>query len=465
MDHQLEQAQALTEKFGQQHLLRFYEKLSAAEQDKLLSEILHLDFELVATLYHDLIIKQARKLNRAKIAPLAPHNWHTLQPQIRDQYTDLGMDQIRQGKVTAVLVAGGQGTRLGYPGPKGAFNLGLPSQKSLFQLQAERLLNLARRAGRTIPWYIMTSAANHAETTAFFQARHSFGYPETDRFFFQQAQLPVVDAAGKILLAAPGKISLGPNGNGGCFLALEKSGALADMERRGVDWVFLYGVDNALVRICDPGFIGFTAANRFPSASKVVAKTTPEENVGVLCYRNGRPAIIEYTEFPPELTEQKDAAGTLLYGNANIVTHLFRRDFLARNAGTGLPYHVAHKKIATVDKNGNPVKPEQPNAYKFELFMFDLFPLLDDMAALQVNREEEFAPVKKKEGNDSPETARNLLCQLHQKWLEAAGVAPELSRGRAIEISPLLSYAGEGLEPAKLTEFLRKNRETEIEIK
>jgi UDP-N-acetylglucosamine/UDP-N-acetylgalactosamine diphosphorylase len=464
MDHQWEQAQALTEKFSQQHLLRFYEKLSATEQAELRSEILHLDFETVASLYQTLLAKQSHELNKTKIAPLAPHNWDALQPQIRQQYTVLGMEQIRQGKVAAVLVAGGQGTRLGHSGPKGTFNLGLPSQKSLFQLQAERLLNLAFRTGRTIPWYIMTSAANHAETTAFFQAHHMFGYPETDLFFFQQAQLPVIDAAGKILLAAPGKISLGPNGNGGCFLALEKSGALADMERRGVAWVFLYGVDNALVRICDPGFIGFTVANRFPAASKVVAKTAPGENAGILCYRNGRPAIIEYTEFPSELTGQRDAAGNLLYGNANIVTHLFRRDFLARNAGAGLPYHAAHKKIATIDGDGNPVKPEQPNAYKFELFMFDLFPLLDDMAALQVSREEEFAPVKNKEGNDSPATARQLLFQLHRHWLEATGVAPDLLN-RNIEISPCLSLAGEGLAQAKITEFLRKNPGAEIEIK
>jgi UDP-N-acetylglucosamine/UDP-N-acetylgalactosamine diphosphorylase len=353
---------------------------------------------------------------------------------------------------------------LGHSGPKGTFDLGLPSQKSLFQLQAERLLNLARRTGQTIPWYIMTSAENYRETTEFLQAHSNFGYHSADLFFFQQDQLPVIDAAGKILLAAPGKISLGPNGNGGCFLALEKSGALADMERRGVEWVFLYGIDNALVRICDPGFIGYTAANQFPSASKVVAKTAPQESVGVLCYRNGRPAIIEYTEMPSELTEQRDSAGNLLYGNANIVTHLFRRDFLAQNAGSNLPYHVAHKKIATIDADGNPVKPEQPNAYKFELFMFDIFPLLDDMAALQVKREEEFAPVKNKAGNDSPETARQLLFQLHQQWLRNAGVAPELLQDRNIEISPLLSFAGEGLDKTKIEKFLRRNQGPVIEM-
>jgi UDP-N-acetylglucosamine/UDP-N-acetylgalactosamine diphosphorylase len=459
----LQQAQILTEKYGQSQLLQFYKQLAPARQANLLDEILSLDFELIDSLYQKLVNNPIQQINEARLAPLTPRQ--TCDLQSRRQYQDLGLNLIRTGKVAAVLVAGGQGTRLGHSGPKGTFKLGLPSQKSLFQLQAERLLNLARRTGRMIPWYIMTSAENHWETTKFFQIHSDFGYPSPDLFFFQQEQLPVIDAAGKILLAAPDQISLGPNGNGGCFLALEKSGALADMERRGVDWVFLYGIDNALVRICDPGFIGFTAANQFPSASKVVAKAAPQESVGVLCYRNGRPAIIEYTEMPPELTGQRDRAGNLLYGNANIVTHLFHRDFLAQNAGSNLPYHVAHKKVATIDASGNPVKPEQPNAYKFELFMFDIFPLLDDMAALQVKREEEFAPVKNKAGNDSPETARQLLYQLHRHWLEAAGVAPELLQDRNIEISPCLSLAGEGLEPTKIAEFLRKNRGSEVEIK
>jgi UDP-N-acetylglucosamine/UDP-N-acetylgalactosamine diphosphorylase len=460
----LQQAQTLTEKFGQPHLLKFYKQLAPIGQAKLLDEILSVDFELINSLYQKLVLKPLNPIGAARLAPLTPKDWQSCDRHSRQQYHDLGLDLIRAGKVAAVLVAGGQGTRLGHSGPKGLFNLGLPSQKSLFQLQTERLLNLARRTGNSLPWYIMTSAENHRETAEFFHTHANFGYPAEDLFFFPQDQLPVIDQTGKILLTAPDKISLGPNGNGGCFLALEKSGALADMERRGVEWVFLYGIDNALVRICDPGFIGFTAANRFPSASKVVAKTAPPESVGVLCYRNGRPAIIEYTEMPPELTEQRDNAGNLLYGNANIVTHLFRRDFLAQNAGSNLPYHVAHKKIATIDAHGDSIQPEQPNAYKFELFMFDIFPLLTDMAALQVKREEEFAPVKNKEGNDSPETARRLLFGLHRQWLEDAGVAPELL-DRNIEISPCLSLAGEGLAPTKIAEFLRKNRGSEVEIK
>jgi UDP-N-acetylglucosamine/UDP-N-acetylgalactosamine diphosphorylase len=464
MVNQLEKARALVRQYGQEHLLNFYKELSAAEQADLLKTLLSLDWELVASLYQNLIVNPQPALGEAKLAPLIPWKWRDYDQATRQKYQDRGRDLLYQGKAAVVLVAGGQGTRLGHPGPKGAFNIGLPSQKSLFQLQAERLLNLARQAGRTIPWYIMTSAANHSETTTFFAARQCFGYPATDLCFFQQEQLPVLDAAGKILLAAPGQVSLGPNGNGGCFTALEKSGALADMKRRGVEWVFLYGVDNALARVGDPAFLGITADHDFPAAAKVAPKTDPRENVGVLCYRNGRPAIIEYTEIPPELAAQRDPAENLLYGNANILSYLFRRDFLEENARSGLPYHVAHKKIATIDANGHPALPNQANAYKFELFMFDIFPRLPKIAALQVERAAEFAPVKNRTGPDSPETACDLLYRLHQQWLAAAGVAPQLYQGRNIEISPLLSYAGEGLDQVAIEDYLRRNQAPAVEV-
>lgn len=465
MNTKLDQARALTQQFGQEHLLSFYDTLEPSQQTELLDAILGLDFKLINSLYHHLVVNPVQLSGNDTPSPLQPQSWAAFPPETRQQYREQGLELIARGKVAAVLVAGGQGTRLGHSGPKGTFKLAIPSQKSLFQLQAERLLNLSRRTGRTIPWYIMTSAENHTETTAFFQANGRFGYPESDVFFFQQDQLPVIDAAGKILLSEPGKINQGPNGNGGCFLALHHSGALEDMKRRSVEWVFLYGIDNALVRVCDPGLIGYTAAGGYPSASKVVAKTAPEESVGVLCYRNGRPAIIEYTEFPLELTRERAADGNLLYGNANIVTHLFRRDFLEANAGSNLPYHVAHKKIAALNQEGCLIKPEQPNAYKFELFMFDIFPLLTDMAALQVKRDEEFAPVKNKDGSDSPASARTLLLNLHRNWLQEAGVAPELLRNRQTEISPLYSFAGEGLDPKAIEAFLKANPDPMVEIK
>ena len=309
-------------------------------------------------------------------------------------------------------------------------------------------MRLSRQAGKAIPWYIMTSEENHAETTAFFRDRRHFGLPERDIIFFKQAQLPLVDGEGRILLAAKDRLSLGPNGNGGCFLALKESGALDDMKRRGVEHVFFYSVDNALVKVCDPHFIGFAMASGLPAASKAVVKAGPGEKVGVLCTRGGRPAVIEYSEMTPEMLEARDASGRLRFESANIAIHLFSRDFLERGAGAALPYHVAHKRIAHLGPDGTLVTPTSPNAWKFELFMFDLFPLAEGMAGLLVEREEEFAPVKNRDGVDSPASARELLLGLHRRWALAAGLSEEELRGKVVEISPLTSYAGESVNPA-----------------
>src|SRR5690606_31369760 len=215
--------------------------------------------------------------------------------------------------------------------------------------------------------------------TGFFRDHANFGLGPEQVMFFPQAEFPLTDEAGKILLAEKGRLAMGPNGNGGCFPALKASGALDDMRRRGVEWVFFYSVDNALVRVCDPEFIGFAMEAGLPAASKAVAKASPEERVGVFCLRDGSPSVIEYSEMSPEMCAARDAEG-LLYGSANIAVHLFRREFLEENADAALPWHVAHKKIPHVGSDGNPVVPSSPNAYKFELFMFDLFPRAPGMA-------------------------------------------------------------------------------------
>lgn len=435
---------------GQEHLLRFWDELDPAGKDALAAQILSVDFPRLAALHGDLVKANSATAaaEAAVISPLKAKDWETFPIQERAAYANMGMRALREGKVAAFLVAGGQGTRLGHSGPKGVFDIGLPSRKSLFQLQAERILRLSRQAGKTIPWYIMTSEENHAETTAFFRERRWFGLPERDLFFFKQGEMPVVDDAGRVLLASKGRLSLGPNGNGGCFLALAESGALEDMKRRGVEHVFFYGVDNALVRVCDPHFIGFALAEGHPAASKAVLKAYPEEKVGVLCLRDGRPSVLEYSEMTEAMIHARGDDGRYLYDSANIVTHLFAREFLERNAAAALPYHVAHKKIAYIDPSGSTVVPEKPNAWKFELFMFDLFPLAGSMSGLLVKREEEFAPVKNKDGADSPASARALVLDLHRKWALAAGMTEDELRAKIVEISPLASYAGEGVNPA-----------------
>lgn len=447
----LQQARELAARHGQEHLLAFHGSLPAAEQEALADQILAVDFAKVAGLHRDLVKNQAAGQDAAgAVEPLSAKAWEDFPISERAAMANQGMRALRDGKVAAFLVAGGQGTRLGHDGPKGVFDIGLPSRKSLFQLQAERLLRLSRQAGKAIPWYIMTSEENHAETTAFFKDRRYFGLPERDVTFFKQGQLPVVDAEGRILLAAKGRLSQGPNGNGGCFLALRDSGALEDMRRRGVEYVFFYSVDNALVKVCDPHFIGYAMAAGLPAASKAVVKAGPEEKVGVLCTRGGRPSVVEYSEMTPEMLGARDAAGRLRFESANIAIHLFTRAFLERSASADLPYHVAHKKIAYAGADGSPVTPTSPNAYKFELFMFDLFPLAEGMAGLLVKREEEFAPVKNRDGVDSPASARALMLGLHKRWALAAGLAEEELRNKTIEISPLASYAGEGVNPAMI---------------
>lgn len=445
----LQKARELAAAHGQEHLLRFAGELPEPEREALAEEILALDFPKVAGLFRNLVEAEVGENGPGgEVEPLRAKAWEDYPIPERAAMANQGMRALRDGKVAAFLVAGGQGTRLGHDGPKGVFDIGLPSRKSLFQLQAERLLRLSRQAGKTIPWYVMTSEENHAETTGFFKDRRNFGLPERDIFFFKQGRLPVVDSAGKILLASKGRISQGPNGNGGCFLALKESGALEDMRRRGVEWVFFYSVDNALVKVCDPHFVGYAIGSGLPAASKAVVKAGPDEKVGVLCTRGGRPSVVEYSEMTPDMLDARTPDGRLRFESANIAIHLFTREFLEAGAGAALPYHVARKKIAHVGASGDTVTPTSPNAWKFELFMFDLFPLAEGMGGLLVRREEEFAPVKNRDGVDSPATARSLVLDLHKRWALAAGVTEEELKGRQIEVSPLTSYAGENVNPA-----------------
>ncbi|WP_426449531.1 UTP--glucose-1-phosphate uridylyltransferase [Paenibacillus sp. S-38] len=442
----LEQASA----YGQEHLLRYYHELRPEEQERLLEQVGGLDFGRMARLFGK--AGQPPELT-GTIEPIRAVHWVDYSDAEREQFEEAGWELLRQGKVGALVVAGGQGSRLGHEGPKGTYDIGLPSGKSLFQLQAERLLRLSALAGRTVPWYIMTSPENHGATTGFFEEHGHFGYPKEDIFFFEQGVLPALDEHGRVLLAAKGEVSLAPSGNGEVFASMKHRGALDDLKRRGVEWLFYYNVDNALIAIADPAFVGVAAHFNHPVATKVVEKAYPEEKVGILCRRNGRPAVVEYTDVPPELMYERDSRSRYVYGLGNISIHLFRTDFIEAQAETDLPYHAAHKKIRTLDSAGEPYTPQEPNAYKFERFIFDFFPLMEEMTVLRMAREREFAPVKNKEGADSPATARELVLALHQRWLLDAGVQPSRLEGREIEISPLDSYGGEGLTEDVLRKY------------
>ncbi|MDB5085707.1 MAG: UDP-N-acetylglucosamine pyrophosphorylase [Bacilli bacterium] len=456
LNTKLDTVKRLLSDYQQEHLLQFYAALPTASQEKLLDQIAAIDFEQMASLYR-IVVNRQTPIN--DIAPIQAQDWAAFDENQQALFADKGWEQLRQGKVAAVVVAGGQGSRLGHAGPKGSFDIGLPSHKSLFQLQAERLLNLSRTANQHIPWYIMTSPENHISTISFFRNSNYFGYNLKDIFFFQQSVLPAVDHQGKILLEAKDRISLAPSGNGDCFAALKRSGALDDMQRRGVEWLYYCNVDNALVKVADPAFIGLAAHFNYPAASKTVERAYPEEPIGLFCLSNGRPSVVEYSDAPRELMLSRDEQGTLAYRHGNISIHLFRLDFALQVGNSQLLYHAAHKKLNTIDQKGNPVSPDSPNAYKFELFVFDAFELAEEITVVTTNRQAEFAPVKSRAGADSPATARQMLFELHRSWLLAAGVPAEAVRDRQIEISPLTSYAGEGLSP----DLLKRIHDTKVD--
>lgn len=410
MNKQREGVKALVAKYKQEHLLDFIDTLPEDWAENLLEQIRSIDFELMEGLYCDAVESRENNLfAKREVSPIHSDSLSAMEESTVKEYRETGMKVLSRGTAAAVTMAGGQGTRLGHSGPKGTFDIGLPSKKTLFHLQAERLTALSQQCGKWISWYIMTSHENHRETVQYFENNMYFGYPEEEINFFTQGRLPMLDTEGKILLKEKEEINFGPDGNGGVFLSLKKSGALEDMKKRGVRWVFICGVDNALVRMADPVFIGYAVHSNKAAASKSVRKKYPEERVGVFCRENGRPSMIEYTELPEEYVRKTGADGELLFGDANIIAHLFEMDVLLRIADRGLPYHTAFKKASYIDRRGTKVSPEEPNAYKFESFIFDAFQYLDDLAVLRVDRDREFAPVKNSTGEDSPENARKLM--------------------------------------------------------
>ncbi|WBW99379.1 UDPGP type 1 family protein [Oceanirhabdus sp. W0125-5] len=452
MNDEFNKAIELVNKYKQEHLLRFYHFLNNDKKSALINDILTIDFELIQNIYNK-IRKNHIEEKENQFKPLIANSLKMYSDEEKNNFYKIGMNALANGKVAVYLVAGGQGTRLGHNGPKGTFDIGLPSRKSLFQLQCERLIYLSNKCKKYIPLYIMTSIENHHDTVSFFKEHNYFGYPKSMIMFFKQKTMPTINEDGKVLLSDENKIAMSPNGNGGCFVALKDSGALGDMKAKGIEWLFLYGIDNALVRVADPYFIGFTICSNKPAASKVVEKKYPEEKVGVLCYKNNKPAIVEYSEIPKNIASEVDQDGKLIYSNANILNHILSVDFIETIAGKPLPLHIAHKKIEYIDEHGKKILPINPNGYKFEYFLFDIFEMLDDMAALEVKREEEFAPVKNSEGEDSPQTAKELILNLHKKWLINAGVDNTTLKEKQIEISPLVSYYGDNLSGKSINEI------------
>ena len=413
MENTLEEVKAILKKYGQEQLLNGYDKLDERKQKQLLNQIVNIDFELIKSLYDN--TKKENSTNGDVIEPMEYLDKYKLNDKYK-YYENIGKEAIKEGKLAAVTMAGGQGTRLGHSGPKGTYDIGLDSHKSLFELLCDYLKEEGEKYGVTIPWFIMTSRENNKETIEFFEKNKFFGYQKDKNiFFFIQGELPMVDTEGKILIGEDGLIKQAADGHGGIYESLVKNGMTEKMRQLGIEWVFIGGVDNCLVKMVDPVLMGIAIDKEVTVACKSIVKANPHEKVGVFCKRNGRPGVIEYSEITDEMAEAIDENGELLYGESHILCNLFNIKAIERMGTTPLPYHSAFKKAKYIDQDGNLIVPDSPNAYKFEAFLFDAFGEVDDMAILRVKREEEFAPVKNADsaGVDCPSTARKLYEDFH----------------------------------------------------
>lgn len=397
------QIKAKLEEKDQMHLLRYYDELKESDRVSLLEQIRNVDFDVID------LIKDKNNESKGEITPLTGTVTLDVIEENKEEYYKAGIDAIKQYKVGAVLLAGGQGTRLGSDNPKGMYNIGVNKELFIFEMLINNLMQVVKAADTWVPLLIMTSEKNDSATRAFFEEKDYFGYNKEYIMFFVQEMAPSVDYDGKIYLEDKARLSLSPNGNGGWFSSLAKAGLLEKAKAMGVEWLNVFAVDNVLQKMADPNFVGATLKSGYPVGSKVVRKAAPDEKVGVMCKENGRPSIVEYYELTQELMEAKNEDGEPAYNYGVILNYLFRIKELEDIMSSNMPLHIVEKKIPYLDENGQYNKPEEPNGYKFETLVLDMIKMLDNCLAYEVVRDEEFAPVKNKTGVDSVESARELL--------------------------------------------------------
>ena len=450
-------------KIGQEQVLRFYDSLEPAGKSKLSGQIESLDLSAISELAETYVRnKPAAELPRdIQPVPAYPRTPDEARRELYAKADERGRQLVREGKVAAFLVAGGQGTRLGYDGPKGQFPVTPIKNKPLFQVFAEQLVAEGRAAGRAVPWYIMTSDVNDAPTREFFKANQYFGLSESDVNFFQQGMMPAFAMDGRLLLGERDGLALSPDGHGGSLRALLKSGALADMRKRGVEHLSYFQVDNPLVHVIDALFLGLHDLTGSEMSSKMIGKAHALEKVGNFVVGDGKLQVIEYSDLPEALALRKAADGKPLFNAGSIGIHALRVGFVERLNSGGrlrLPWHRAEKKVPFVDDGGNAIKPEKPNAVKLEQFVFDAIPLAENAIVLETQRGEEFSPVKNATGDDSPATCRRDQIRRAARWLADLGTTIPVKNGEpdaVVEISPL--YAA---NPAQLA--TQTNRPSKI---
>ncbi len=454
-----EQTLELLRKHEQEHLVQFWDELNDEQQRHLQHQIDDIDFTLQWKLIEQRNAKEGTgtDLDRAKHAK-SPEQLVRL-PQNEAERAErknaklAGLELIKAGKVGAILVAGGQGSRLGFDYPKGMYPIGPVSQRTLFQILSEQLLARSQQAGVEIPYFVMTSEATHLSTTIFFRDNGYFGLGEHNVFFFQQASLPAIDdSSSAILLSEKGSISTSPDGHGGTLRALQKHGMLDVMNERGIEHLFYHQVDNPTAIVCDPVLLGLHEKYESDLTTKVVAKATPEEKMGVLVTIDGKTEIIEYSDLSSEDAYRKDTEGNDVFWAGNTAIHVFRRAFIETLLFEefSLPFHVAHKKIVHIDSEGTLVEPKSPNGNKFEQFIFDALPHTNVALVVEGDRDREFNPVKNSDGNDSPATSRAAMLRIASEWIQSAG--GNVEEGVKVEISPLYALDAADLRLKKLDE-------------
>ena len=435
-------------KHGQKRIADVWEKSSGAARAKLEQQIAAIDFDELDRL----IAEYVKKKPETRIpADLAPAPFFSLMPADGKQAEyyraaeTKGRELLAEGKVAMLVVAGGQGTRLGFDGPKGTYPICPVTGKTLFQYFAEEIGRVAEKYGHAIPWYIMTSELNDRATREFFAAHENFGLPQGSVRFFTQGTMPAVGYDGQLLAAAPDSLALSPNGHGGTLLALRKSGALDEMKREGVEYISYFQVDNPLVPLADPLFLGLHCLEKSRMSARMLPKTNAFEKLGNFCLSGGRVHIIEYSDLPDKLAERRNPDGGLAFLAGSPAIHVISRDFVEELTAGGrleLPWHRADKKVPYINEQGESVKPEEPNAVKLESFIFDALPLAEKVLILEGCRAEHFAPTKNRTGVDSAESCRAMMCARDARRLELAGLKvprkPDGSPDCIVEISPRL---------------------------
>ena len=394
---------------NQEHLLNYLKMANENGKKELIKEIENINFDELKELYKISKKDKEKALESQLIEHIKFVDKYKMNEDDFNKYKEAGENIIKNGEYAVVTMAGGQGTRLGHNGPKGTFLLDIkPKPKYLFEILTDSIKRANEKYGVILNWYIMTSTENDEKTEEFFKEHNYFDYPKNKIKFFKQGNLPLISEEGKLLVDENLHIKYAADGNGCIYKSMRLDGVLDDMKQKGIKWVFIGAVDNALLNMVDPILLGLTVCDGNQIGSKSVVKRSPEEPVGVFCKRNGKPGVIEYTELPTEMAHEVDEEGELLFGESHIMCNLYSFEALEKISKERLPYHSAHKKAPYMNEKGEFIKVKEPNAYKYEAFIFDGFAYFDNISVLRGRRNEDFAPVKNAEGPDSPATAVEL---------------------------------------------------------